>query len=111
MAKATSHFVCQSCGTTSAKWAGKCEGCGEWNSFVEEAIPQSVPKGLTPAKGMRKLEFVSLEGGEARLPRRTSGIAEFDRVTGGGLVAGSVLLVGGDPGIAVAGGGQNGRSG
>lgn len=99
MAKATSHFVCQSCGTTSAKWAGKCEGCGEWNSFVEEAIPQSVPKGLTPAKGMRKLDFVSLEGSEARLPRRTSGIAEFDRVTGGGLVAGSVLLVGGDPGI------------
>lgn len=100
MAKASTHFVCQSCGTTSAKWAGKCESCGEWNSFVEEVLPQAVPKGLAPGKaGARRVEFVSLEGGEQKLPRRVSGIAEFDRVTGGGLVPGSVLLVGGDPGI------------
>ena len=98
MAKATSHFVCQSCGTSSAKWAGKCEGCGAWNSFVEEELPQAVPKGLAPGKSKR-IEFTGLSGEVAKVPRRSTGIAEFDRVTGGGLVAGSVLLVGGDPGI------------
>lgn len=98
MAKATSHFVCQSCGTSSAKWAGKCEGCGAWNSFVEEELPQAVPKGLAPGKSKR-IEFTGLSGDVAKVPRRSTGIAEFDRVTGGGLVAGSVLLVGGDPGI------------
>ena len=98
MAKATSHFVCQSCGTSSAKWAGKCEACGAWNSFVEEELPQAVPKGLAPGKSKR-IEFTGLSGDVAKVPRRSTGIAEFDRVTGGGLVAGSVLLVGGDPGI------------
>ena len=99
MAKATSHFVCQSCGSAAPKWAGKCEACGGWNTMVEEALPQAVPKGMSPAKGARRLEFEGLKGEGKPVPRRVTGIAEFDRVTGGGLVAGSVLLVGGDPGI------------
>lgn len=102
MAKPSTHFVCQSCGATSAKWAGRCETCGEWNSFVEEALPSGPPKSLgAKAKGggAARLDFVDLQGQAKPVPRRVCGIAEFDRVTGGGLVPGSVLLVGGDPGI------------
>ncbi len=99
MAKPTSHYVCQSCGSTSLKWAGRCDGCGEWNTLVEEALPQAVPKGLSPAKSGRRIEFVGLQGEAKVLPRQQCGISEFDRVTGGGFVRGSVLLVGGDPGI------------
>ncbi len=103
MAKATSHYVCQSCGAAYPKWAGKCEGCGGWNTLVEEAIATSDgPKGYGLAKANTKagkIDFTGLTGQEKPLPRRVSGIGEFDRVTGGGLVPGSVLLVGGDPGI------------
>ncbi len=67
--------------------------------MVEEALPQAIPKGLTPTKGARRLEFTGLKGEGKPVPRKVTGISEFDRVTGGGLVAGSVLLVGGDPGI------------
>jgi DNA repair protein RadA/Sms len=103
MAKATSHYVCQSCGAAYPKWAGKCEGCGGWNSLVEEAIAGADgPKGYGLAKASTKagkLDFTGLTGQEKPAPRCVSGISEFDRVTGGGLVPGSVLLVGGDPGI------------
>lgn len=103
MAKATSHFVCQSCGSAYPKWAGKCEACGGWNSLVEEALPAADgPKGFGLAKASTKaakVDFTGLTGREKPAPRRVSGISEFDRVTGGGLVPGSVLLVGGDPGI------------
>jgi DNA repair protein RadA/Sms len=103
MAKATSHYVCQSCGAAYPKWNGKCEGCGAWNSLVEEAIAGTDgPKGYGLAKANTKagkLDFTGLTGSEKPAPRRVSGIGEFDRVTGGGLVPGSVLLVGGDPGI------------
>lgn len=99
MAKPVSHYVCQSCGSASPKWAGKCEGCGAWNSLVEEALPAAVPKGLTASKAAKRISFEGLKGDGAKVPRRVTGIAEFDRVTGGGLVPGSVLLVGGDPGI------------
>ncbi len=99
MAKATSHFVCQSCGSAAPKWAGKCEACGGWNCMVEEALPQAVPKGLAPNKAAKRIEFATLKGEGAKVPRKITAIGEFDRVTGGGLVPGSVLLVGGDPGI------------
>ena len=99
MAKASTHYVCQSCGSSSPKWAGKCEACGGWNSLVEEAVPQAVPKGMSASKAARRLEFTELKGSGAQVPRRLTGITEFDRVTGGGFVPGSVLLVGGDPGI------------
>ena len=98
MARPQSNFVCQQCGAAHPKWAGRCDACGGWNSLVEEVGRESAPKGLGARKG-RKLAFSSLEGEQPALPRRASGIAEFDRVCGGGIVAGSALLVGGDPGI------------
>jgi len=98
MAKAKTLYVCQNCGASQSKWAGQCPACQEWNTLVEEQAPESAPKGLGAKKG-RKIEFVGLKGAEAQPPRRTTGIAEFDRVTGGGMVPGSATLVGGDPGI------------
>ncbi|MBI1214788.1 MAG: DNA repair protein RadA [Alphaproteobacteria bacterium] len=98
MARPQRSYVCQSCGSTHNKWSGKCEGCGEWNTVVEEIMADSPPKGLGRMKG-RVIEFHPLSGTSEKKPRRTSGIEEFDRVTGGGLVAGSALLIGGDPGI------------
>ncbi|MBB4267690.1 DNA repair protein RadA [Roseospira visakhapatnamensis] len=95
----SSRFVCQSCGAVHRKWAGRCDGCGEWNTLVEEAPPEAVPKGVTAGKGGRRIGFVGLKGEGATPPRRSTGIGELDRVCGGGLVPGSVLLVGGDPGI------------
>ncbi len=98
MARQTSHFTCQSCGASHAKWSGRCDACGAWNSILEEAGGAGPPKGLGGKKG-RKVEFVGLDGPASREPRKATGIAEFDRVCGGGLVAGSAILVGGDPGI------------
>jgi DNA repair protein RadA/Sms len=98
MARAQARYVCQQCGTAHPKWAGRCDDCGGWNTLVEEAARESAPKGLGGGKG-RKLAFVGLEGVAQAMARRLSGMAEFDRVCGGGLVPGSALLVGGDPGI------------
>jgi len=98
MAKATTQYVCQSCGTAHSKWAGRCEACGAWNSLVEEAGAGGVPKGLDAKRG-RAIAFSRLDGEEADPPRLITHIDEFDRVCGGGLVPGSALLVGGDPGI------------
>src|SRR5688500_2787828 len=98
MAKRDNRYVCQECGAVHAKWMGKCEACGAWNTVIEEAAPDTAPKGVS-SKGGRKLDFHGLEGSMERTPRRVTGIAEFDRVCGGGLVAGSAILVGGDPGI------------
>jgi DNA repair protein RadA/Sms len=96
--RAQARFVCQQCGASHPKWAGRCEACGGWNSLTEEAVRDAAPKGLGTAKG-RKLAFTGLAGAAEATPRRISGIAEFDRVCGGGMVPGSALLVGGDPGI------------
>lgn len=98
MAKTASRFVCQSCGAASGKWAGQCDSCGQWNTLVEEQAAQAVPKGLGKGKG-RKIDFVGLSGQSAEAPRMGSGITEFDRVCGGGMVPGSAVLLGGDPGI------------
>jgi DNA repair protein RadA/Sms len=98
MAKAARLYVCQSCGATHNKWAGKCEACGEWNCIVEEISEARPPQGLGRGKG-KVIEFAPLSGSSAPAPRRKSGIEEFDRVTGGGLVPGSAVLIGGDPGI------------
>jgi DNA repair protein RadA/Sms len=97
MAKAGTHYSCQTCGSYFPKWAGKCEGCGSWNSLVEEASIDSFQKKTTLKA--QKISFSSLEDVSPPLPRLLTGINEFDRVCGGGLVPGSVLLVGGDPGI------------
>ncbi|GIK97201.1 MAG: DNA repair protein RadA [Alphaproteobacteria bacterium] len=98
MARPAARYVCQACGASHAKWSGRCEACGAWNSITEEAPGESAPKGLG-GKGGRRLDFVGLTG-EAEAPeRRLTRIAELDRVTGGGLVPGSAVLIGGDPGI------------
>src|SRR6202795_1462779 len=100
MAKTHASFVCQSCGAVYPRWQGKCEACNGWNTIAQEAgAKDSVPAAQrTSRKGRAfKLEPLAGEGEEA--PRTPSGIAEFDRVTGGGFVQGSVLLLGGDPGI------------
>jgi len=97
MARRQSGFVCQACGAVAAKWNGRCDSCGEWNTLVEE---QAVAPG--PARNARKgRAFVlsPLDGTAGEAPRTGTGIGELDRVTGGGLVTGSALLVGGDPGI------------
>ena len=101
MAKPTARYVCQECGAVTPKWAGKCETCNAWNSIVEEAAPAAGPglaKGVLKA-ATSKIQFVDLAGTAEPPPRVPTGIAEFDRVLGGGLVAGSALLVAGDPGI------------
>ncbi|MGI9363899.1 MAG: DNA repair protein RadA [Rhizobiaceae bacterium] len=100
MASPKIQFVCQNCGGTHPRWSGRCDACGEWNTLVEESPNTGVATG--PGKPTRKGRVVPLEplNGEAKSePRVETGIAEFDRVTGGGLVTGSALLVGGDPGI------------
>src|SRR5579872_4928083 len=102
MAKTQSRFACQQCGAVYPKWAGRCEACGAWNSLVEEVPRAAAPKGLgqgAGARGGRPLDFVGLRGAADSPPRRQTGIGEIDRVCGGGLVAGSAILVGGDPGI------------
>src|ERR687894_1677787 len=93
-------FVCAQCGHDSAKWHGRCPGCGEWNSMAEER-----PIAPSPAQGGKKrssraLKPVPLAEVEApALRRRVTGIGELDRVLGGGLVPGSMVLIGGSPGI------------
>lgn len=103
MARAAPSYVCQSCGAVYSKWAGRCEACGEWNTLQEEpgSVGEAAPKtslAASKSKGA-KLELVALRGESAEPPRAISHIDEFDRVTGGGLVPGSAILVGGDPGI------------
>lgn len=100
MAKSRSSFVCQSCGAVSSRWNGKCEACGEWNTIAEEIAEVTAPKGLGGKARGHALDLVDLKGQDhTLLPRMMTGINEFDRVTGGGLVPGSALLIGGDPGI------------
>ncbi len=99
MARAATRYVCQACGAVSPKWAGKCETCGAWNTLVEEQVEAG--PGLAKAKPVaaRKIALVSLAGSAEPPPRAATGIAELDRVLGGGLVPGSAVLLGGDPGI------------
>ncbi|MBI4634043.1 MAG: hypothetical protein HY742_09160 [Deltaproteobacteria bacterium] len=96
--KSKTQFFCQSCGHQSPKWLGRCPSCGEWNQFVEEEVR------LSPSTAAAELKFdgaplpiddISATEGE----RALTGIAEMDRVLGGGIVGGSAILVGGDPGI------------
>ena len=100
MAKARTQFVCQNCGTVHSRWAGKCDGCGGWNTIVEEDPSAGIGggPGKVPKKG-RAVALTSLSGEIEEAPRIETGISELDRVTGGGFVRGSAVLVGGDPGI------------
>ncbi len=93
-------FVCNACGATHSKWAGRCEACGAWNSIVEDAGLAAGPAGKTLGRARgRAVELSDLGASDPVTPRGASGIAELDRVLGGGLVPASAILVGGDPGI------------
>ena len=96
----TSVFFCQNCGHESAKWMGQCPGCKEWNTFVEEAVSSRIAKGGTVRRAepaARPVPLSRIKSGDEE--RRTTGMPELDRVLGGGIVKGSLVLVGGDPGI------------
>jgi len=105
MAKQKTIYSCTACGAQFPKWTGQCQDCGDWNTLQEEAAPHKVaasnnPKaarfeGFAPKASVQKLQQVSVKG----TPRFPSGLSELDRVLGGGLVPGSVILLGGDPGI------------
>jgi DNA repair protein RadA/Sms len=99
MARREATFVCQNCGAAYGRWQGKCDSCGQWNTIADEhtGISLQIP-GRRPRKG-RLFALEPLSGAAHEAPRLPSGITEFDRVTGGGFVHGSVLLLGGEPGI------------
>ena len=91
-------FVCQACGVQARKWLGRCPDCGEWNSLVEETAAKRVDPGSRPAlTGAEARLFSDIESSEA--DRVSTGVSELDRVLGGGLVPGSLVLLGGEPGI------------
>jgi DNA repair protein RadA/Sms len=97
MARAKPQYVCANCGAVSPKWQGRCDACGEWNTLAEEP-GAATPVALRTTRGA-PVELSPLSGDASELPRTRSGIAELDRVLGGGYVPGSAILVGGDPGI------------
>ncbi len=101
MAKPKASFICQNCGAVHGRWQGRCEACGDWNTIVEEGSSLSAPigpGGVRIGKG-RIIAMEGLTGASLDAPRLPAGIAELDRVTGGGFVKGSVILLGGEPGI------------
>ncbi len=100
MARARSQFICQKCGSVYNRWNGKCDSCGGWNTLVEENTSGGI--GAAPGKPMNKgqaIALVALDGEIEDAPRIATGISELDRVSGGGFVRGSAVLIGGDPGI------------
>jgi DNA repair protein RadA/Sms len=102
VARAQSRFVCQSCGNAVLRWEGQCRSCGEWNTLVETVIrdePRPRPTPVVGAAGGASPVALSRANGAPEAARRPVGIGELDRVLGGGLVAGSVVLLGGEPGI------------
>ena len=98
MAKQSRQYVCQSCGAVATRWAGQCTACGAWNTMIEETASAAPAKSLKPGSG-HALALEALNGDTPPPPRTAVGIGELDRVCGGGLVPGSAILVGGDPGI------------
>ena len=100
MARDGAVYACQSCGAVHSKWAGQCSACGSWNTLVEEVTSRS-PGALAPTKGARQrgLSFETLETVDPAPPRIATGVEEFDRVCGGGVVPGSAILIAGDPGV------------
>jgi DNA repair protein RadA/Sms len=100
MAKAKTIYTCTECGGQAPKWQGQCPGCGEWNTLVETIAETAQTKNSRFQSLAKPSEVQSLGDVEAsEVPRRATGISEFDRVLGGGLVEGAVVLIGGDPGI------------
>lgn len=97
MNKTKIKYICSHCGYESLRWLGKCPECEEWNSFTEEIIEQHHRKSTPPVRNISVPKINDIEATEE--DRITTGIAEFDRVLGGGFMPGSVILLGGDPGI------------
>jgi DNA repair protein RadA/Sms len=99
MAKSKTQYVCNECGGTTAKWAGQCPHCSKWNSLIETVEQKNTANNrfaaLAPSSAVQKLSNIDA----ADVPRFSSEVSEFDRVLGGGLVPGAVILIGGDPGI------------
>ena len=99
MVKNKTVFVCNECGYESGKWLGKCPACGSWNTFFEQKIVESKNSSLKAEKNTNNIPQ-RLDSYEAKETIRTStGFDELDRVLGGGLVKGSLILLGGEPGI------------
>ncbi|MBP5782569.1 MAG: AAA family ATPase, partial [Bacteroidales bacterium] len=98
--KLKTTYICSECGYESLKWLGHCPSCGEWNTFVEEVVNTSKEKGRSVVSSLRSkpvlIKDIVLNDKEIRIK---TGDTEFDRVMGGGIVSGSIVLVGGEPGI------------
>ena len=100
MAKTKTTYVCQNCGAESSKWIGRCPSCGEWNTYHEEIIAPSLNAGLAFTQGKEKRKPQLLDNIKSdEKSRQKSGLAELDRILGGGIVGGSLILLGGEPGI------------
>lgn len=97
MAKIKTVFLCNNCGYESTKWIGKCPACGEWNSFVEEKFSKTTGKKSSDKKNVTPMELSKVE--KIDTIRTSTGFEELDRVLGGGFVKGSLVLLGGEPGI------------
>ena len=97
MAKVKTKFCCTECGYDSPKWLGRCSGCGLWNTMVEEVITAKADVRIRYAEGGKPRPITQVD--TAAVPRRLTGVGEFDRVLGGGIVPGALMLIGGDPGI------------
>jgi DNA repair protein RadA/Sms len=100
MARDGAVYACQSCGAVQTRWSGQCPACGAWNTLVEE-LTSRPPGALKPTKATktRHLAFEGLDETTPAPPRIITGLDEWDRVCGGGVVPGSAILVGGDPGV------------
>ena len=98
LSKVKIHFVCQECGADSPKWLGRCPGCEAWNSMVEETLSKSEGKNRHSISSGAKPRPIT-EVDNFAVPRLATGVGEFDRVLGGGIVPGALILIGGDPGI------------
>ena len=99
MAKVKTSFFCQNCGAQSPKWVGKCNSCGEWNTFVEEIVEREAPKSLSFLTGTGNQPKLLHEVSSENTERIDTCNQELNRVLGGGLVPGSMVLIGGEPGI------------
>lgn len=99
MAKKNNVFACQDCGAIYKKWAGRCDACNAWDSIIEEAPDNNFSKNTSAGRKGNKMAFVPLSGKAQNVARISTSIGELDRVLGGGMVIGSAILIGGDPGI------------
>ena len=101
MARDSALYVCQSCGAVHGKWSGQCGACGQWNTLSEEnrSAPPGAIKPSAASARSRGIQFETLQSDTPEPPRITTGVAEFDRVCGGGVVPGSAILLSGDPGV------------